>query len=208
MAENLKDIFTFFNANLDLSKKSLLISLASIVFNPTAWNIIARNEHHNKTITRLCGNNPRYGCYLLAALIFGFGLFRDSLYHRALADQPTATLLPQPYATYVPIGLFGLGQLFVITSTWALGFTGTFLGDYFGILMDHRVTCFPFNILNDPMYVGSTLCFLATALWYEKPAGLLITLFVWRVYAAALNYEGPFTTMIYEQRAKATKKSS
>lgn len=40
------------------------------------------------------------------------------------------------------------------------------------------------------MYVGSTLCFLATALWYEKPAGLLITLFVWRVYAAALNYEG------------------
>jgi len=35
--------------------------------------------------------------------------------------------------------LFFSGQLFVITSTWALGITGTFLGDYFGILMDHRV---------------------------------------------------------------------
>lgn len=35
--------------------------------------------------------------------------------------------------------LFAVGQLFVITSTWSLGITGTFLGDYFGILMDHRV---------------------------------------------------------------------
>ena len=61
--------------------------------------------------------------------------------------------------------MFGLGQLFVITSTLALGITGTFLGDYFGILMDHRVEGFPFNVLNNPMYVGSTLCFTATALW-------------------------------------------
>ena len=35
--------------------------------------------------------------------------------------------------------LFAVGQLFVVTSTWSLGITGTFLGDYFGILMDHRV---------------------------------------------------------------------
>ena len=53
----------------------------------------------------------------------------------------------------------------VITSTWARGITGTFLGDYFGILMDHRVEGFPFNVLRDPMYVGSTMSFAATALW-------------------------------------------
>lgn len=28
---------------VDFSKKSLLISLASIAFNPTAWNIVAQN---------------------------------------------------------------------------------------------------------------------------------------------------------------------
>ncbi|KAF5354243.1 hypothetical protein D9756_006994 [Leucocoprinus leucothites] len=39
----------------------------------------------------------------------------------------------------------------------------------------------PFNVLENPMYVGSTLCFLATALLYEKPAGVLITLYVWAV---------------------------
>ena len=53
----------------------------------------------------------------------------------------------------------------MITSTLALGITGTFLGDYFGILMDKRVEGFPFNVLENPMYVGSTLCFAATALW-------------------------------------------
>ena len=74
-------------------------------------------------------------------------------------------MLPEPYDTLVPAALFALGQTFVVTSTWALGITGTFLGDYFGILMDHRVEGFPFNVLRDPMYVGSTLCFAATALW-------------------------------------------
>ena len=106
--------------------------------------------------------------------------------------------------------LFAVGQTFVITSTWALGVTGTFLGDYFGILMDHRVEGFPFNVLRDPMYVGSTMCFAATALWYvnfgaacisllmrmshtyryERPSGLLITAYVYAVYLIALRFEG------------------
>jgi Phospholipid methyltransferase len=86
-------------------------------------------------------------------------------YLSAILDQPRARLLPAPLDTLVPAALFALGQTFVVTSTWALGVTGTFLGDYFGILMDERVEGFPFNVLRDPMYVGSTMCFTATALW-------------------------------------------
>ncbi len=72
--------------------------------------------------------------------------------------------------------------------------------------MDHRVEGFPFNVVDNPMYVGSTLSFAATALWYvkfkysiitsliprryEKPAGLLITLYVYLAYKIALSYEG------------------
>ena len=86
-------------------------------------------------------------------------------YLTALLEQPRARILPAPLDTLLPVVLFVLGQTFVVTSTWALGITGTFLGDYFGILMDHRVEGFPFNVLRDPMYVGSTMCFAATALW-------------------------------------------
>ena len=86
--------------------------------------------------------------------------------------------------------LFVLGQVFVVTSMWALGVTGTYLGDYCGILMSARVTGFPFNVLNDPMYVGSAMAFLGTALWYESPAGIVLSALVWVVYAVALKYEG------------------
>ena len=167
-----------FHPFVDVSKTSLTICLLSIAFNPTAWNIIAQNgeyklpagkssgihsrpkEYRNKTITRIFGGNPYYGCYFLMVLIFSFGIFRDHLYvvcstveqilmseasyQRALADQPRIPMLPEPYTTLIPAALFVVGQTFVITSTWALGITGTFLGDYFGILMDHRVEgCVP-----------------------------------------------------------------
>ncbi|EPQ55729.1 phospholipid methyltransferase [Gloeophyllum trabeum ATCC 11539] len=196
---------TSLSSFVDFSKESLYLSLLSITFNPTAWNIVAQNEYHNKTITRMFGGNARNGCYFLAVMIFSFGLLRDHLYQRALADQPRARLLPEPYDTIVPAALFLVGQTFVLTSTYALGITGTFLGDYFGILMDHRVEGFPFNVLRDPMYVGSTMCFAAGALWYERPAGLLITAYVYIVYLIALRYEGPFTDMIYSNRATQQK---
>ena len=82
---------------VDWSKPSLLISIAAITFNPTAWNIVARNgmrdstfghrdscssettEFHHKTITKLFGGNARNGCYFLAVMIFSFGILRDRL---------------------------------------------------------------------------------------------------------------------------------
>lgn len=72
---------------------------------------------------------------------------------------------------------------------WALGLTGTYLGDYFGILMDAPVTGFPFNVSGAPMYWGSTLSFLAVALYRGKVAGLLLTLEVFIMYWLALQWE-------------------
>ncbi|KIP06633.1 hypothetical protein PHLGIDRAFT_106708 [Phlebiopsis gigantea 11061_1 CR5-6] len=193
---------------VDFSKTSLLVSAAAIAFNPTAWNIVARDEYRNKTITKLFGGNAKNGCYFLAVMIFAFGILRDTLYERALKEQPQHAILPEPLNTILAAGLFLVGQTFVITSTYALGITGTFLGDYFGILMDHRVEGFPFNVLRDPMYVGSTMCFAAGALWYERPAGLLITLYVYVVYIIALRFEGPFTDMIYSSRSTAEQQKA
>lgn len=132
-------------------------------------------------------NSERPAVRVAIILLLPLGFIIEPSYHLALLDQPQKALLPEEYKTIVPAVLFIIGQVFVVTSTWALGITGTFLGDYFGILMDHRVegyippffffgvrfdnpfispfTRFPFNILRDPMYVGSTMCFAATALW-------------------------------------------
>jgi len=190
---------------IDLSKPSLYIALASIAFNPTFWNIVAQNEYHNRTITKLFGGNSLYGCYALAVTIFVLGIIRDTLYTRALQDQPKLYLFSTSFFQSLAAFLFASGQILVLTSTYALGITGTYLGDYFGILMKDRVETFPFSVLRDPMYVGSTMCFFGGALWYARPAGIFISIFVWIAYMVALRYEGPFTDRIYSERETSKK---
>lgn len=197
LAQNLPDY-----VNVD---DLLKYALACISFNPIFWNIAARTEYRTHIITKLTGG-ARNGCYLLALTIFSLGIYRDQVYHQALVSQPTyQPFLDSQAIKALAIATFGFGNVLVLSSMWVLGVTGTYLGDYFGILMDHRVTGFPFNINDNPMYNGSTLCFLGTALWYGKPTGVLVAAFVFVMYKVALLFEEPFTAKIYEQKNKATK---
>ncbi|KAM0702946.1 hypothetical protein Q7P35_010378 [Cladosporium inversicolor] len=192
---------------VDFSQPSFWAAAAFIVFNPTFWNTAARSEYHNKTLTRLAGNNAYRGCYALAVTIFSLGIARDFVYERALRAQPTHPALLSPLSQGLAVGLLLSGNTLVLSSMWALGVTGTYLGDYFGILMDDIVTGFPFNVSSSPMYHGSTLSFLGTALWFGKPAGVVLTGLVWTVYSIALRYEDPFTAEIYAKRDREQKKS-
>ncbi|KAI0407171.1 methylene-fatty-acyl-phospholipid synthase [Xylaria palmicola] len=199
---------------VDFSQKSLFVSALAIAFNPLFWNIVARQEYHNKVLTKLFGGRAQTACYALAATIFSLGLVRDGLYERALRHQPSHPLFETTGAQCLAYALIAAGNILVVTSTWALGITGTFLGDYFGILMDSIVTGFPFNVTDAPMYHGSTCSFLGTAILYGRPAGVLITVWVYIVYQVALSYENPFTAGIYAKRdreraaAKGTDKKS
>jgi phosphatidylethanolamine/phosphatidyl-N-methylethanolamine N-methyltransferase len=172
-------------------------------------------------ISRLFGGNKRYGCYALAVTIFSLGIFRDFLYERALRDQPSHQLLQSSAVNLAAYALIAGGNILVLTSMWALGVTGTYLGDYFGILMDEMVTGFPFNVTGAPMYYGSTMSFLGSALLYNKPAGVLLSVEVLVVYLIALQFEeyvpgflsifstltstSPFTAGIYAKRERERK---
>ncbi|KAL8908983.1 MAG: hypothetical protein Q9171_005241, partial [Xanthocarpia ochracea] len=123
-------------------------------------------------------------------------------FERALRSQPTHPFLQHPLTPYIAYALILTGNILVLTSTWALGITGTYLGDYFGILMDEPVTSFPFNVTGAPMYYGSTMSFLGTALLYGRPAGVLLTVEVLVVYWVALGFEDPFTSEIYAKRER------
>ncbi|KJZ78492.1 Methylene-fatty-acyl-phospholipid synthase [Hirsutella minnesotensis 3608] len=164
--------------------------------------IVARQEYHNKVLTKLFGGRSRTACYALAATIFSLGIVRDWIYKTAILEQPTHPLLLSPYSQAAAYTLLACGNILVLSSTWALGITGTFLGDYFGMLMDDVVTGFPFNVCSAPMYVGSTMSFLGSALLFAKPAGLVLTGWVWVVYVLALRYEDPFTSEIYAKRER------
>jgi methylene-fatty-acyl-phospholipid synthase len=136
--------------------------------------------------------------------IFSFSSYRDYLIRKTIQNQPKL-IISEDYSNLlglISIAIFLLGQIFVLSSFYKLGITGTFLGDYCGILMDAPVTTFPFNVLNNPMYVGSTLSFVALALYYVSPVGILLAIEVYIVYQIALLFEEPYTKWIYEHKNK------
>lgn len=195
------ELYTNFADYIDFNCQ-LKLAIGCIAFNPIFWNIVARLEHKTQFLTKAAGS-ARNGCYLLAFTIFSLGIFRDHVYNQALQAQPTfEPFVESTFVKALAIGTFAFGNVLVLLSMWALGVTGTYLGDYFGILMDERVTSFPFNINDNPMYNGSTLCFLGTALWAGKPTGLLVTAFVFVMYKIALLFEEPYTAAIYAKRAE------
>eukprot|EP01060_Flectonema_neradi_P017819 TRINITY_DN24665_c0_g1_i1.p1 TRINITY_DN24665_c0_g1~~TRINITY_DN24665_c0_g1_i1.p1 ORF type:complete len:196 (+),score=17.22 TRINITY_DN24665_c0_g1_i1:44-631(+) len=185
---------------VDLTKPSFWASVATTGLCPTIWNWLARREYESKMLSKVFGG-PYPGCYALAVWIFSFSCVRDVCFSKALEEQPTVEL-DDSVAKTTGYGLIGAGSVLVLSSYYQLGITGTYLGDYFGILMDSMVTGFPFNILSDPMYVGSTMSFLGLAALKKSPAGALLSAWVWIVYYISTRfYEGPFTAKIYAEKA-------
>lgn len=145
----------------NLRYAALVIALCPII-----WNILARLEFYTHILTKIAFGNRYIGCYLLATWIFFFSLYRDYLFSQAILTQPKLPFFEerQEIFKYAGYSLICLGGILVLSSMYQLGITGTYLGDYFGILMDNMVVSFPFNIVNNPMYDGATLCFLGQSL--------------------------------------------
>lgn len=196
--------------------RSLGMAAIAIAGLPTAWNIVARNEYHHHTLEKLMRNKKR-GAYLLAAAIFlGSGL-RDWSFKVAMSHTPSSVLpllcceafgketapLVRKVMKGVGAAMMAAGTTLVVSSFARLGVTGTYLGDYFGILMTERVTAFPFSHFENPMYLGATLNFLAASIAENNAVGALLTGWVALVYHVSTKYfENPFTSMIYSKRAE------
>ncbi|XP_044035128.1 phosphatidylethanolamine N-methyltransferase isoform X1 [Siniperca chuatsi] len=148
---------------IDFHDSSFCIAVIAIIFNPFFWNVVARWEHRTQRLSRLFGS-PYLACYCLGFVIILLNVYRSHSMTVAMKAQARWELMDRTDVFYAGVTLMVLGTLLVVSSFLSLGFTGTFLGDYFGILMDEKVTGFPFNITENPMYWGSTANYLGLAL--------------------------------------------
>lgn len=182
-----------------------LTTAACIILCPLIWNVIARAEYNGKIISRHTG--VYLGCYLLASWIFTFSLFRDFWFEAALNETPAEYAFDvNPMAMLFGKFLVVAGLTLVVTSFYQLGLTGTYLGDYFGILLPYRITAFPFSHFEHPMYDGASLAFLGRAIQKGSGSGVALAALAFIVYRIAAEYfEGPFTTMIYANAAAAAE---
>ena len=173
------------------------------VFNPLYWNLVGRLEYKRRLLTKVFGSKE-LACYVFALSIFLLGLLRDYLFTVAIKNQP---IYDTEYALFVrvlSVVISAIGSIFVASSMYALGIHGTYLGDHFGIIKSERVTGFPFNVVEHPMYYGSTMVFLGTAIWNYSVVGCLLAswvLFVYMIFAIWLEH--PFTNFIYSNIGKS-----
>lgn len=174
-----------------------------IFLNPFLWNVIGRFEYRTKKISKLFHGNKKLAVYIIAIIIFSLGLSRNYLYKVVVDTQPKMDQWPDQLCTFLGYLFYSFGMLLVVSSSIRLGVVGTYMGDYFGLLFEEKITGFPYNVTKSPMYDGAVLNFLGHAFLYKSAAGMFLTAFVWLIYQIGLHFEDPFTEKIYAEAAKS-----
>lgn len=150
---------------VNLKAESLSLALIATILPPLLWNLIGPFEYYTRTVSTIA-RKPIVGVYLSGTLIATLSVYRSALFTAAMRDQPVFQQLDTPFINALAGLLFVSGVIFFIGAYYQLGISGTYLGDYFGIFRDHRITAFPFNVMDNPMYDGSSIFHFAEGLLY------------------------------------------
>ena len=200
----LNDILSY----VDIYNKTLLISIVMIIVCPVTFYLIARWEFQTKFFTKIVGDN-RLAADIFAHIVIQMGIFRNFIFSKAIKEQ-VAYPIDEEYKLWVTMlgyGIIFFGISLVYLSYYRLGIYGIYYADSFGILCKEKVTAFPYNVIDNPLYIGSTSVFLGLAILHNSPTGLLLTVLVWFMYKLASLMENPMTDLIYSvENIKAVQK--
>jgi len=192
--ESVQEIFiSNFNLNWEM-----MSAISMIVLCPITWNLVARYEFYTKKLSNFVGDN-RLAADIFAHILIEMGIFRNYMFMRVIRNHNKVDLFSD-YSLYIEI----IGYLILVSgfhlnvfAYYRLGIHGIYYGDYFGVLCKEMVTAFPYNILDNPLYVGSTMLFLGSSILYRSPSGILLTILAWVMYKFASFLENPMTPLIY-----------
>lgn len=179
--------------------RKALAACVIVMINPLFWNLVSRFEYKTHAVSNTLGG-PKRGCTALAICILSLNYLRTSMFTKTVDEYGMWEPLNNEFVESLGYLTVVAGAVLVVSSSWRLGFFCSFMGDYFGILLTSKVTGFPFNVVGDPMYVGSALVYLGLALQHASVAGLILTACIGISYAIAVRFEGPFTTKIYQEK--------
>ena len=181
----------------ELASLSVLVACSLVMLNPLIWTLINRFEYKTHAISPLC-RGPRAGTTVWASLIMGMNVFRTSVFHyMAVKGTKLHFFEANVGATTAGYLIIVLGVSLVLSTHWRLGFFGSFYGDCFGILLHAKVTEFPYNILDHPMYWGSFMIHFGGAIVCASAVGFLLSLAIGLSYAMVAVVEAPLTAEIY-----------
>lgn len=205
---HLQSIPTQSSSFINFTDVEMLITAFLIIICPTTWNLVARWEFHTKIFSKLAGDN-KLAADIFAHVLIEMGILRNYMFSRAVRHQPCLEI-PEEFQILTQVIAYTLictGFLFIFMSFYRLGIHGIYYADYFGILMKEMVTVFPYNVLDNPLYFGSTLLFFGTSILYMSPSGFILSVLAWVMYKFASILENPMTDLIYsEENIQAVEK--
>jgi methylene-fatty-acyl-phospholipid synthase len=199
MIESLKPL-------IDLTDHYFYICAFLIALCPILYNLLARVEYFYKSISKLFGGDKKKANNWYSFFMMLVGLARNYFYYLTLNSQPTFSygqLNQMVFTSGVFISAFGLAL--IIASVFRLGVGGVYYSDYFDLKMDFTVNVFPYNIVKDPLYVGTTLCFFSYAILKGSPAGFFLTVLVSYMYLVALRFEDEMLKYLYPKDESVKK---
>ena len=188
----------------ELLQWNTLLLCIVVMLNPLIWNVVSRMEYKTHILSNVCGG-PKKGVTAFAIGVLSMNYVRTTVFHKAMDVHSVCEPLKNDFGYMLGCLLIAIGSILVVSSFYQLGFFCCFNGDYFGILLDSRVTGFPFNVVDDPMYVGSGLVHLGFAFQHASMFGFLLTGCIAASYVLALMFEQPFTAKIYSEAASKAK---
>ncbi len=177
----------------------MICAISMIILCPITWNLVARYEFYTKKLSKFVGDN-RLAADIFAHVLIEMGIFRNYMFSRVIRNHNKLDNFFTESSIIIEIvGYLILGSGFHLNffAYYRLGIHGIYYGDYFGVLCKEMVTAFPYNILDNPLYVGSTMMFFGAAILYRSPSGILLTILAWIMYKFASVLENPMTPLIY-----------
>jgi phosphatidylethanolamine/phosphatidyl-N-methylethanolamine N-methyltransferase len=195
---------------VDVTSTPVLRAVAVTVLAPVYWNGVSRLEYRTLFCSRLCGGSRMFALYIFATSILHLSAWRESLFAEILLHEVSDVALPgHPMLRAFGSSLVAYGTIISMAGFVQLGVRGTYMGEAFGYFCPRLLTTFPFDALEDPMYLGSSLAHLGAALRANSTPGIFVALVVSLTYwIAARVFEGPFTHELYKFQSRVTSASA
>lgn len=175
------------------------------------WVILPHLEFKYKLLSRLTNGNQGMANDFLTYFLIYTGCMRNFAFNEAMNNNKHIEYgVWQPLAILLGYAMVLIGGGLVTLSFYRLGLRGMYFGDHFGFLFKEKITAFPYNYIDNPQYVGTTILFSGASIAHGSAAGLFITLLVNVLYKILFIVESRKLSIFYPpeittntQKAKA-----
>lgn len=167
---------------IDLSEKHLIETVLLTFVNVLVWIVLPKLQYKYNIISRFVGHDLGRAADILAYLFIHIATYRNYCFTEAIMNNKQFSSEFSFVYSLVGIMFILFGGYLIIISFVKLGLRGMYFGDHFGFLLKNKITSFPYNVLENPQYIGNTLLYFGIAILFKSYTGIFLTALIYLSY--------------------------